>query len=70
MLPARIEPRPGLDAGPVAAREAELRSVLVFPTKRSGQNIALVLKLDRRRPRERAPRVVLTEPAVTPPVHP
>ena len=48
MLPARIgadgASTPGLDAGPVDAREADLRSVLVFSTSLGGQNIALVLK--------------------------
>ena len=48
MLPARIgvagDDTPGLDAGPVDARPAELRSILVFSTSLGGQNIALVLK--------------------------
>ena len=48
MLPARIGEEgaetPGLDAGPIEARSAELRSILVFTTSMGGQNTALVLR--------------------------
>lgn len=48
MLPARLgrpgTSTPGLDAGPVEARPAKLRSILVFTTSMGGQNVALVLR--------------------------
>jgi 3-oxoacyl-[acyl-carrier-protein] synthase II len=48
MLPARIGiegvSTSGLDAGPTAARAAELGAILVFTTSMGGQNTAMVLR--------------------------
>jgi len=46
MLPARIngDDSLGLDAGPVAARKADVKSILVCTPSLGGQNAAIVLR--------------------------
>jgi 3-oxoacyl-(acyl-carrier-protein) synthase len=46
MLPARIngDDSQGVDAGPVAARKADVKSILVCTPSLGGQNAAIVLR--------------------------